>query len=133
MVSTVMEIMYTCVAVHVVLSTSADVQVIIKHTVIDWPNCCRDSDVISKSLTEAGFSIIVACTCVIITNTDTVITHAVVLVLVLIPLVVEMIHSCVAVHVILRTAADVCFIIKHTAVGWTNCCSWFSSSGRYET
>ncbi len=133
MVSIVMEIMYTCVAVHVVLSTSADVCVVIKHTVIDWTNCCRDSDVITKSLTEAGFSIIVACTGVIITNTNTVITHALVLVLVMVPLVVEMMLSCVAVHVILRTAADVCFIIKHTTVSWTNCCAWFSSSGRYET
>jgi len=106
-----MEIMHTCVAVHVVLSTSADVCVAIKPTVIDWTNCCRESNVIAVSLTEAGGqSAIVACTCVLITNTDTVITHAQVLVFISISPVVEIMHTCVAVHAVLSTSADVCII-----------------------
>ncbi len=50
----VAKIMHCCVAVHVVLSTAADVCVIIKLTVQNWPNCCRDSAAIAKDLTETG-------------------------------------------------------------------------------
>ncbi len=53
-ISPVVEIMHFCVTVHAVLSTSADVCVVIKPTVIDWTNCCRDSDAIARICTEAG-------------------------------------------------------------------------------
>jgi len=133
MVFTVMEVMHTCVAVHAVPSTSADVRVVIKPTIIDWTNCCRDSDVIAKILTEAGWSIFVACTGVIIANTNTVITHALVLVLVLVSLVGETMHSWVAVHAVLSTSADVRVVMKLTVQNWTDCWSRFSGSGGYYT
>jgi len=83
MVDPVMEVMHTCVAVHVVLSTSADVHVIIKPTVIDWSNCCRESNGNAVSLAEAGGqSATGASTGVLITNTVTVIIPAFVLILV---------------------------------------------------
>ncbi len=50
----VAKIMHCCVAVHAVQSTSTDVRVIVELTVINWTNCCRDSDVIAKDITEAG-------------------------------------------------------------------------------
>jgi len=104
----VMEVMCTCVAVHAVPSTSADVRVVIKPTVIDWTNCCRESNNIAVSLTEAGGqSATRARTGVLITNTVTVIVHTLVLVLVLIFLVGKNMHLCVAVHAVLRASADV--------------------------
>ncbi len=120
LVSLIVEIMHSCVAVHAVLSTSADVCVIIKHTAISWTNLSRESNAIAVNLTETGRqSATVACTGVLITNAVTVITPA----LVLICLVIETMHSCAAVHAILSTNADVCVIIKHTAVSWRNYCT----------
>ncbi len=111
--------MHSCVAVHAVLSTSADICVIIKHTTISWTNLPRESNTIAVSLTEAGGqSATRAYTCVLITNAVTVITTA----LVLIRLVVETMHFCVAVHVVLSTSADVCVVINHTVIDWTNRC-----------
>ncbi len=46
--------MHFYVAVHAVLSTSADVCVVIKPTVIDRTNCCRDSDATAVICAEAG-------------------------------------------------------------------------------
>ncbi len=66
-----------------VLSTSADVCVVIKHTVMDWTNCCSESNDITVRLTEAGGqSATVASTGVLITNAVTVITPASILVLI---------------------------------------------------
>ncbi len=112
--------MHSCVAVHVVLSTSADICVIIKHTTISWTHLPRESNTIAVSLTEAGGkSDTRACTCVLVTNAVTFIIPA----LVLIRLVVETMHSCVAVHAILRTSADVHrVVVKHTAISWTDFC-----------
>ncbi len=126
MVSTVMEIMYTCITVHVVLSTSTDVCVVIKHTVIDWTNSCSESNDITISLTEAGGqSATRARTGVLITMAVTVIIHTLVLVLVLISLIGEIMHTCITVHAILSTSADVHLIMKHTVrvCDWTNCCN----------
>jgi len=120
----VVKIIHSCVAVHAILSTSADVRVVKKHTLREsqWTNCCRDSDAIVVSLTEAGGqSATRACTGVLMTNTGAVITHAQVIVFVLIFQVVEIINSCIAVHVVLSTRADVCVVIKHTAISWSNC------------
>ncbi len=125
LVSSIVEIMHSCIAVHAILSTGADVCIIIKLTLRDsqWINCCRDGDVIAVSLTKARRqSATVACTGVLITNAVAVIIHTLVLVLVLVLVssIVEIMHSCVAVHAVLSTSADVCVIIKHTAISWTN-------------
>ncbi len=108
-----------------VLSTSADICVIIKHTTISWTHLPRESNSIAVSLTEAGGkSATRACTCVLVTIAVTFIIPALVLILVLvsISLVVEGMHCCVAVHAVLSTSADVCVIIKHTVIDRTNCC-----------
>ncbi len=123
----VAKIMYSCVAVHAVPSTSADVCIIIKLTSISWSNYCKKSNNIAVNLTEAGRqSATVACTGVLITNAVTVIirTLVLVLVLVLVSSIVEIMHSCVAVHAILSTSADVCIVIKLTLRDsqYINCC-----------
>ncbi len=77
------------------------------------------------SLTEAGGqSATVACTGVIITSAVTVITPAFIFILVLVYIspVEEIMHSCVAVHAVLSTSAEVCVIVKHTVIDRTNCC-----------
>ncbi len=121
----VVEAMHSCVAVHVVLSTSADICIIIKHTTISWTDFCSESNAIAINLTETGGqSATKACACVFITNAVTVIIHTLVLVLVLISLVEEVMHSCVAVHAVLSTSADVCIVMEQTVrvCDWTNCC-----------
>ncbi len=98
-----------------VLSTSADVCVIIKHTAISWSNFSTDSNAIAISLTEAGGqSATRAYTCVLITNAVTVIIHTLILVLVLIYPQGESMHCCVAVHAVLSTSADVYIVMEHT-------------------
>jgi len=122
LVSLVIENMHTCVAVHVVLSTSADVCVIVKHTAKSWTNCSIESNNIAISLTEAGGqSATRAGTGVLITSAVTVITPALILVLVSISLVVKNMHSSVAVHAVLSTSADVSVVVKPTVVDWSNC------------
>ncbi len=94
--------MHFCVAVHAVLSTSADVCVVIKHTIIDRANCCRDGIVII--CTEAGgWRTIVACTNVLISTAVTDIACTAVLV----STVIQIMYTCVAVHAVLSTSADV--------------------------
>ncbi len=120
------ESMHSCVAVHAVLSTSADVCVVMEHTgrVCDWTNCCRDGVGIVVSCTEAGGqSATRACTGVHISTTVTVIPALVwVLVLVLILPEAKVMYCCVAVHAVPSTSADVCVIIKLTSISWSNYC-----------
>ncbi len=107
-----------------VLSTSADVCVVINHTVIDWTNSCGESNDIAVRLTETGGQCAsVACTGVLITKAVTVITPAFIFILILVSRspVVEIMHFCVAVHAVLSTSADVCVVIKHTVIDRTNC------------